>query len=99
MIAVRRTYLPKAGTGGKLAALVNEAGAAMEAAGFRKPTVYHGWHGPHGLLQTEQLWDSIADYEASRSSVRNTPGITSVFDQIYPLLAETHNTEIFQTTS
>ena len=99
MIAVRRTYLPKAGTGGKLAALVNEAGAAMEAAGFRKPTVYRGWHGAHGLLQTEQLWDSIADYEASRSSVRNTPGITSVFDQIYPLLAETHNTEILQTTS
>ena len=47
MIAVRRTYLPKAGTGGKLAALVNEAGAAMEAAGFRKPTVYRGWHGAH----------------------------------------------------
>lgn len=99
MIAVRRTYLPKAGTGGKLAALVNEAGAAMEAAGFRKPTVYRGWHGAHGLLQTEQLWDSIADYEASRSAVRNTPGITSVFDQIYPLLDGTHNTEIFQITS
>jgi hypothetical protein len=99
MIAVRRTYLPKAGTGGKLAALVSEAGAAMEAAGFRKPTVYRGWHGAHGLLQTEQLWDSIADYEASRSAVRNTPGITSVFDQIYPLLDGTHNTEIFQITS
>ena len=95
MIAVRRTYLPKPGTGGKLAALVAEASTAMEAAGFRKPTVYRGWHGSHGMLQTEQLWDSIADYEASRSAVRNTPGITSIFDQIYPLLAVTHTTDIF----
>jgi hypothetical protein len=98
MIAVRRTYLPKPGTGGKLAALVREAGDAMEAAGFKKPTVYRGWHGSHGMLQTEQLWDSITDYEASRSAVRNTPGITSIFDQIYPLLTETHNTEIFEIT-
>ena len=98
MIAVRRTYLPKPGTGGKLAALVKEAGDAMEVAGFKKPTIYRGWHGSHGMLQTEQLWDSITDYEASRSAVRNTPGITSIFDQIYPLLAETHNTEIFEIT-
>jgi hypothetical protein len=95
MIAVRRTYLPKPGTGGKLAALVAEASTAMEAAGYKKPTVYRGWHGSHGMLQTEQLWDSIADYEASRSAVRNTPGITAIFDQIYPLLAETHVTDIF----
>lgn len=96
MIAVRRTYLPKPGTGGKLATLVKEAGEAMQAAGFNKPTVYRGWHGSHGRLQTEQRWDSIADYEASRGVVRQTPGITSVFDQIYPLLAETHITEIFE---
>jgi hypothetical protein len=96
MIAVRRTYLPKPGTGGKLAALVREASGAMKAAGYRKPTVYRGWHGSHGMLQTEQLWDSIADYEASRSAVRNTPGITTIFDQIYPLLAETHTTDIFE---
>jgi hypothetical protein len=98
MIAVRRTYLPKPGTGGKLAALVAEASTAMEAAGFKKPTVYKGWHGSHGMLQTEQLWDSIADYEASRGAVTNTPDITSIFDQIYPLLAETHVTDIFRIT-
>ena len=51
------------------------------------------------MLQTEQRWDSIADYEASGGAVRQTPGITSVFDQIYPLLAETHNTEIFEITN
>ncbi|HIF72551.1 MAG TPA: hypothetical protein EYQ61_08370 [Dehalococcoidia bacterium] len=96
MIAVRRTYLPKPGTGGKLAALVREASEAMEAAGYRKPTVYKGWHGLHGMLQTEQLWDSIADYETSRSAVRKTPGITSIFDQIYPLLTATHTTDIFE---
>lgn len=98
MIAVRRTYIPKPGVGGELAALVKQAGEAMETAGFNKPTVYRGWHGLHGRLQTEQRWDSIADYETSRSAVRKTPGITSVFDQIYPLLAETHTTEIFEIT-
>jgi len=99
MIAVRRTYLPKPGTGGKLAALVHEACSAMEAAGYKKPTVYKGWHGSHGMLQTEQLWDSTADYETSRSAVRKTPSITTIFEQIYPVLAETHNTEIFEITS
>ena len=94
MIAVRRTYLPKPGVGGKLAALVKQAGEAMSAAGFEKPTIYRGWHGAHGRLQTEQRWTSISDYEASRSVVRQTQGITSVFDQIYPLLAATHNTEV-----
>lgn len=99
MIAVRRTYLPKPGTGGKLAALVHEASSAMESAGYKKPTVYKSWHGSHGMLQTEQLWDSTTDYEMSRSVVRKTPSITTIFDQIYPLLAETHNTEIFEITS
>ena len=96
MIAVRRTYLPKPGTGGKLATLVKQACDAMQSAGFNKPTVYKAWHGSHGALQTEQLWDSISDYELSRVTVRKTPEITSLFDQIYPLLAKTHNTEIFE---
>lgn len=96
MIAVRRTYLPRPGTGGKLMRLVKDAADAMEAAGYKKPTVYKGWHGLHGALQTEQLWDSIADYEASRSAVRKTESITSIFEQIYPLLAETHTTDIFE---
>lgn len=96
MIAVRRTYLPKPGEGGRLALLVKEAGAAMEAAGFRKPIIYRGWHGSHGMLQTEQIWDSITDYETSRDVVRQTPGITSKFEQIYPLLAETHITQVFE---
>ena len=44
MIAVRRTYLPKPGTGGKLAELVKEACDAMQNAGFNRPTVYKAWH-------------------------------------------------------
>ena len=96
MIAVRRTYLPKPGKGGKLATLITEAGKAMETAGYSKPKTYKAWHGPHGMLQTEQIWESISDYESSRSSVRNTPRITSIFEKIYPLLADTHKTEIFE---
>ena len=96
MIAVRRTYLPKPGTGGKLTRLIKQACDAMQSAGFNKLTVYKAWHGSHGALQTEQLWDSISDYERSRVTVRKTQEITSLFDKIYPLLAKTHNTEIFE---
>ena len=85
MIIVRRTYLPLPGTGGQLLTLVKQASDAMAEAGFERPTVLRGWHGMHGALQTEQVWQDIAAYEASRSVVRRTPGITSVFGEIYPL--------------
>ncbi len=96
MIIVRRTYMPKAGEGGKMLALLKEAGQAMKAAGFEKPRVIRGWHGDHGVIYTEQRWKTIADYEASRDAVRKTPAITSVFDRIYPTLARTHHTEILE---
>ena len=96
MIIVRRTYLPLAGKGGQLLSLVKQASDAMAEASFERPTILRGWHGMHGALQTEQEWPDIAAYEASRSVVRRTPGITNVFGQIYPLLAETHTTEVFE---
>ncbi len=96
MIIVRRTYLPLPGKGGQLLTLVKQASDAMAEAGFGRPTILRGWHGMHGALQTEQEWQDIAVYEASRSVVRQTPGITNVFGQIYPLLAETHTTDIFE---
>ena len=96
MIIVRRTYLPKPGTGGKLLSLVREAAAEMETAGFPRPKVSKAWHGGHGTVFTDQEWHSIADYEASRDAVRRTKGITSVFEQIYPLLAQTHDTQILE---
>ncbi len=96
MIVVRRTYVPKAGEGGKMLALIKDAGQAMGAAGFDRPRVLRGWHGDHGVIYTEQRWKSIADYESSRDKVRKTPGITSVFDRIYPTLARTHSTEILE---
>ena len=96
MIIVRRTYVPRPGSGGKLLALVREAGAAMDGAGFSRPRVLRGWHGAHGTIYTEQPWDSITDYEASRDAVRRTKAITSVFEQIYPLLAETHDTQVLE---
>jgi hypothetical protein len=97
MIIVRRTYLPKPGTGGKLLKLVVEAAGEMEKAGFPKPRVSKSWHGGHGTVFTDQEWPSIAAYETSRDAVRRTKGITTVFDQIYPLLAQTHDTQILET--
>ena len=96
MIVVRRTYIPRPGQGGKLLALIRQASQAMADAGFSMPHVYRAWHGAHGTLYTEQEWDSIAGYEASRDAVRNTPAITSTFEQIYPLLQRTHDTEILE---
>ena len=68
----------------------------MAGAGFERPELQRAWHGAHGTLYTEQRWESITAYEASRGVVRQTPAITGVFDQIYPLLASTHNTEILE---
>ncbi len=96
MIVVRRTYVPRPGQGGKLLSLLREAGAAMRAAGFDAPTLYRGWHGNHGTIYTEQKWESVIDYEESRGVVRKTPTITTVFDQIYPVLSQTHHTEILE---
>ncbi len=94
MIVVRRTYIPNPGAGGKLLALVKQASDEMANAGFGKPRILRTAFGDHGTLITEQAWDSLADYDGSRDRVRATSAITKVFDQIYPLLAATHNTEV-----
>lgn len=96
MIVVRRTYLPKPGTGGKLLKLVREAADEMGKAGFPQPRVFKGWHGGHGTVFTDQEWESVVMYEESRDTVRRTSTITSVFDGIYPLLAQTHDTQILE---
>ena len=96
MIIVRRTYVPKPGSGGKLLGLVKDAAREMEAAGFPRPRVFKGWHGGHGTVFTDQEWDSVVQYEESRDAVRRTASITSVFDGIYPLLASTHDTQILE---
>jgi hypothetical protein len=94
LIVVRRTYVPSPGTGGKLLALVKQASEEMANAGFGKPRILRTTFGDHGTLITEQPWESLAEYDASRDRVRATPAITGVFEQIYPLLAATHNTEV-----
>lgn len=96
MIIVRRTYIPKPGTGGKLLRLVQEAAVQMAGAGFPGPRVARAWHGGHGTVFTDQEWESIVKYEESRDAVRRTKAITEVFEQIYPLLASTHDTQILE---
>ena len=95
-IIVRRTYLPKPGSGGKLLGFVREAAEEMGKAGFPKPRVARGWHGGHGTVFTDQEWESVVKYEQSRDAVRRTSSITSVFESIYPLLAQTHDTQILE---
>lgn len=94
MIVVRRTYVPKPGSGGELLSLVRRAGEAIAAAGFAPTRTLRPAFGDHGTIITEQRWESLADYDASRGRVRQTRAITEVFGEIYPLLAATHNTEV-----
>lgn len=95
-VVVRRTYVPKPGSGGKLLGLVWQAADEMGKAGFPQPRVFKAWHGGHGTVFTDQEWESVIKYEESRDAVRRTSSITSVFDGIYPLLARTHDTQIIE---
>ena len=96
MIVVRRTYVPGAGKGGQLLRLVKQASDAIADAGFGRGRIYRTHTGYHGTLVVDQEWESIDAYEASRAQVRATAAITTVFDQIYPLLQTTHHTEILE---
>ena len=96
MIMVRRVYMPRPGEGGKLLRIVRQIKAETANAGFPPLTIYTQTHGPHGMVVTEQQWESLAAYESSRDQVRQTPAITGTFSEAYPLLAETHFTEIYR---
>ena len=95
MIVVRRTYTPQPGGGG-LVEHLREVGRATVEAGFPPIAIYRRVLGPHGTLVTEQRWPSVAAYEDSRKRVRATAAITDIFARIYPLLASTHVTEIYE---
>ncbi len=95
MIIVKRTYTPRPGGGG-LANHLRDLRAATEEAGFPALAVMRKVLGPHGMMVTVQRWDSLADYDASRDKVRATRSITEIFERIYPVLAVTHETEVFE---
>ena len=96
MIMVRRVYTPRPGEGGNLLRVIKQIQPATAEAGFPPLAVYRQAPGLHGLLVTEQKWQSLADYEKSRGLVRQTGEITQLFAQVYPLLASTHLTEIYE---
>ena len=95
MIVVRRTYEPRPGGGGLTKHLKDLQQATVEA-GFPALAVYRKVLGPHGVTVTTQRWPSMAAYEESRAKVRRTGSITEIFNRIYPVLASTHVTELFE---
>lgn len=95
MIIVMRTYIPKAGKGGSLMRLIKQVNDAFVSNGFPEIEILRASHGLHGKLQTIQRWNSNDEYNDSRDKVRGTKEVTSLFDEIYPLLEETHYTELF----
>lgn len=96
MIIVRRTYMPKPGDGGKLLRVIRQLKPATEEAGFPPIAIYRQVAGPHGMLVTVQRWPSLAEYEKSRETLRQTEKVTKLFEQVYPLLASTHLTEFYE---
>jgi hypothetical protein len=95
MLMVRRVYTPAPGQGGKLLAIVRQIRTATTEAGLPPLTVFRQALGYHGTLVTEQKWPSMAAYEESRERLRQTKQITQLFEQVYPLLASTHLTEMY----
>ena len=95
MILVRRTYTPQPGGGGLAGHLTDLSKATVEA-GFPPLAVYRQVLGAHGTMVTEQRWPSLAEYEESRARVRQTASITDIFSRIYPVLASTHLTEVYE---
>ena len=95
MIMVRRVYTPKPG-GGRLAKYLKDLQNATVQAGFPPLAVYRKILGSHGTMVTEQLWPSITAYDESRAKVRQTKPITDIFGHVYPVLATTHLTEVYE---
>ena len=95
MILVRRTYTPNPGGGGLLSPLRDLQKATVEA-GFPPIAIYRRVLGPHGTMVTVQRWPSMAAYEESRSQVRDTGPIREIFSRIYPAMASTHVTELYE---
>ncbi len=96
MLQVRRVYTPRPGDGGKLLKVLKQVQAATEAAGFPPLALLRRALGPHGTLVTVQRWPSLGVYDESRERVRQTVSITQLFQQVYPLLAVTHETELYE---
>ena len=92
---VRRTYTPKPGGAGLMNHL-RDLKRATNDAGFPPLSIYGRILGPHGTMVTVQRWPSVAAYEESRALVNDTGPIAEIFSRIYPTLASTHLTELYE---
>jgi hypothetical protein len=98
MIIVKRTYTPVPGASG-LDKLLEQVSQETIAAGMPEVKVFRKYLGYHGVMVTMQEWNTMEEYNDSRNQVRQTPDIRKIFENIYPLLSETHKTEIFESVT
>ena len=95
MIIVKRTYTPLPGASG-LSDLLEQVNQETIANGMPEVKVFRKYLGYHGVMVTMQKWPTVKEYNDSRNQVRQTPSIRKIFESIYPLLSETHKTEILE---
>ena len=98
MIIVKRTYTPVPGASG-LDKLLEQVSQETITAGMPEVKVFRKYLGYHGVMVTMQEWNTMEEYNDSRNQVRQTPHIRKIFENIYPLLSETHKTEIFESVT
>ena len=94
MIIVRRMYVPNPGEGATLLKFIKQVNIVFETNGLPNLNISKTYSGHHGTIMTDQLWNSIFEYEKSRDNVRSNIEITSIFKKIYDILDSTHHTEI-----
>ena len=98
MIIVKRPYTPLPGASG-LSDLLEQVNQETMATGLPEVKVFRKYLVYHGVMVTMQMWPTVKEYNDSRSQVRQTPRIRKIFEGIYPLLSETHKTEILESVS
>jgi hypothetical protein len=96
-LIVKDTYIPKVGEGRALLATLQEKHQVWLDSGFPGLEIWKRFHGPHNSVTTIQRWNNIAEWEAARSRVVQTPALVSVvFDRIYPTNLEPYDTELYE---
>lgn len=96
-ILVLNTYVPKPGDGKALRAALAAYSKQWVELGHPELVLCRGLQGPHNSITTIQRWKTFAEWSWARSDAAGSEQMRDVvFKQIYPLLASSHETLMFE---